>query len=946
MKLRKVQFILLMMAIFLQYASLAQNNKDNKTIIFEEDFNGWTSLASEGWFEYNPQSSNWVDPNGESITFFKQVNADWVMLISPEIDLTNATILTFMHQMGSSVDGQKLEVGIMSDPTDPSTFELLNIVDINNPDWTSDGTETALGGITGTTHIAFNVSASSPPPYTYFFIDDVLITDEGGESNWPNFITDLTIVPADLGVNTAQVSWINPSTEADGDPLTDLDSIVILRNEEWAHTIYNPTIGGSEQLDIDVPAAGLYVFTVTAYNNEGASVSIYNDPPVWIGLDTPSFPENIVLTVTDNITSNLSWTPPSVGAHGAYFDGLVESYKIVRADGIEYTVDGDVLSFTEELEIPGTYNYNVSCVNESGEGNADASNTGAYYFDDYLLAEDFWVSVPALGWQIEGENTNNWYNWPTDYSGGNYKEMIFYSDQSNPFTGIARAVSPIVNTSGLDALTLKFRHAQHWQGGEYTFKVQTSSDGGANWTEVWAIIVDGSMQGTSELVVIDNADVGSEDFQFSIAFEGLSTNLDFLSVDDIWLYEASEIDLVAVNINIPAIIEPDDVISPIANMASWGYLETDFTAVMTIYESDDVIYTSEINSSISGGDDMELTFEDWTALEGNYEIEFVITAEGDENPDNNSLNENFEVLYLNAERTLVVCEEATGTWCGYCPGAAMGLDDLVENGWPVAVVAYHGGDDYETTEGRDRLDFYEISGYPTVTFDGIITSIGGSYSESLYETYLPIIEERLSIPAAVSVEISDVFQQENRVHAHISLESGSPIIGDNIVLLAVFVESHVPESWQGFDELNFVERNMYNGASGYNLDLSDQTEEVYLSIEIDPSWETENSELVVFVQNLDDKEIYNGNKIDLIMVSVNDVEKWVAVYPNPASDYITVSGCEASEINLYTLQGQKLLTETQVTDKTQIDVSGLALGTYIIEIVVNHQKFSKKIMIK
>ncbi|HOH47413.1 MAG TPA: hypothetical protein PLX59_06185, partial [Candidatus Cloacimonadota bacterium] len=48
-------------------------------------------------------------------------------------------------------------------------------------------------------------------------------------------------------------------------------------------------------------------------------------------------------------------------------------------------------------------------------------------------------------------------------------------------------------------------------------------------------------------------------------------------------------------------------------------------------------------------------------------------------------------------RELVVVEVGTGTWCGYCPGAAMGCHDLLENGHAVAVVKNHNGDSYANT---------------------------------------------------------------------------------------------------------------------------------------------------------------------------------------------------------------------------------------------------------
>ena len=49
------------------------------------------------------------------------------------------------------------------------------------------------------------------------------------------------------------------------------------------------------------------------------------------------------------------------------------------------------------------------------------------------------------------------------------------------------------------------------------------------------------------------------------------------------------------------------------------------------------------------------------------------------------------------DRNKVILEIGTGTWCTYCPGAAMGADDLVANGHPVAVIEYHNGDPFANT---------------------------------------------------------------------------------------------------------------------------------------------------------------------------------------------------------------------------------------------------------
>ena len=51
----------------------------------------------------------------------------------------------------------------------------------------------------------------------------------------------------------------------------------------------------------------------------------------------------------------------------------------------------------------------------------------------------------------------------------------------------------------------------------------------------------------------------------------------------------------------------------------------------------------------------------------------------------------------NVQRSFVVLEIGTGTWCVYCPGAAGGADQLVDEGKSVAVIENHNGDSYANT---------------------------------------------------------------------------------------------------------------------------------------------------------------------------------------------------------------------------------------------------------
>lgn len=95
-------------------------------------------------------------------------------------------------------------------------------------------------------------------------------------------------------------------------------------------------------------------------------------------------------------------------------------------------------------------------------------------------------------------------------------------------------------------------------------------------------------------------------------------------------------------------------------------------------------------------------------------------------------------------REMVALEIGTGTWCTYCPGAAMGADDLLANGKFVAVVENHNGDPFANNYSNARNSYYNITGYPTARFDGVLSVVGGSHSSSMYNSYLPKYNQRIA----------------------------------------------------------------------------------------------------------------------------------------------------------------------------------------------------------
>jgi hypothetical protein len=216
-------------------------------------------------------------------------------------------------------------------------------------------------------------------------------------------------------------------------------------------------------------------------------------------------------------------------------------------------------------------------------------------------------------------------------------------------------------------------------------------------------------------------------------------------------------------------------------------------------------------------------------------------------------------------RDKVVVEIGTGTWCQYCPGAAMGADDLISNGYDVAVVEYHNGDSYATSESNARISYYGITGFPTAFFDGVLSVVGGSNTQSMFPSYYPKVNQRMAINSPFSLDVTGTQACFSDITAHVTVQKVGTNSSTNLRLMAVITESDIEVSWQGQDKVDYVCRKMLPNQNGTVLDFSGgDTQSVDLTYSLDPSWVYENCELTVFVQDLNTKEIFQGTKLALL----------------------------------------------------------------------------------
>lgn len=147
-----------------------------------------------------------------------------------------------------------------------------------------------------------------------------------------------------------------------------------------------------------------------------------------------------------------------------------------------------------------------------------------------------------------------------------------------------------------------------------------------------------------------------------------------------------------------------------------------------------------------------------------------------------------------------------------------------------------------------------------------------------------------------------------------------------------------------------------NGAADASVDG-------YMDITASDEWATfttvsftaTNTFAVVYVRSLGsidgDTEVFydNFSLVADATASVNDVfASKISVYPNPASDNITIKSVDQTQfdsIELYNILGSKVVSTTSLINDT-LNVSDLASGVYLLKVNAGVQSATKRIVIQ
>ncbi len=307
------------------------------------------------------------------------------------------------------------------------------------------------------------------------------------------------------------------------------------------------------------------------------------------------------------------------------------------------------------------------------------------------------------------------------------------------------------------------------------------------------------------------------------------------------------------------------------------------------------------------------------------------------------------------DRNYVLVEIGTGTGCPYCPGAAMGADDMIANGDPVAVIEYHNynsSDPFNNPESAARTSYYGITGYPTAFFDGGDAVVGGSYSQSLFPTYHPIAISRSEKASIFNMDFDAQMVSGNNTtfDVNIDVTRTYSYSGNNVKLFLALTETHIPFNWQGQHEINNTCRAMYPDANGTPGTFELNTPEHFdFTVSVPDDYIISNCNLIAFVQDVDTKEVLQTGMVNLgQIVGIHEQgESYTNIYPNPASDEVNVKTVEnMKHITLFNINGQRILDVAIDANHACLNTSSFDKGIYFLNIETTKGKIVRKLIIE
>ena len=478
-----------------------------------------------------------------------------------------------------------------------------------------------------------------------------------------------------------------------------------------------------------------------------------------------------------------------------------------------------------------------------------------------FIRENFDSDDIPSGWTIMENGQDNWSIWPTNQAGGISGGEIKLNWRP-AFIGTTRLVTPAINTTGLNEIIVSFKGFLDYYGqnDNHTLGIATTSDNGTTWNTVWEDTYNYYTQGQHTFLhTVSSSDIGKDNVQFCIFYNGDSNNLNAWYFDDIEIYSLNELNLSMISTTFPNIvgIESNSVTFKVQNTGT-STIDS-FEASYQI--NDETPITETFDADLASTEVADFTFEETlTLIPGSYTLTLsILTVNGDEDLTiDNIITKDVDVAMGNVERTPLI-EHFSSSTCGPCVYANQSMAILTENNpgkysyvkypmnWPLS------GDPYCTAEGLIRKAFYNVVYAPQLFLDGVDNG-GEPISSQMFDTeynrpaYVDIkgafdIQDSI---VNVSVDVMGLVNIPSaRLYATVNEKTTTGNVGTN-----------------GETEFHHIMMKMLNNAEGMEVEVKVGEYEHYeFPIDLSGTFVEDMSDLevTVWLQDYYIHEVYNSH---------------------------------------------------------------------------------------
>ncbi|MEM9545157.1 MAG: Omp28-related outer membrane protein [Bacteroidota bacterium] len=433
-----------------------------------------------------------------------------------------------------------------------------------------------------------------------------------------------------------------------------------------------------------------------------------------------------------------------------------------------------------------------------------------------------------------------------------------------------------------------------------------------------------------------------------------------------------------------------------------GSITNNGSTVVTEFETEialenDVIPFGQSGLNLAKGETIEFVVSedyilpaDLTTLTMN-----VKSVNGGAFDDEDICNDNASVVLFGVEpapHKKVVVEEATGTWCGWCPRGTVWMDRM-NNRYPNEFIgiAVHGGGTNEPMQVDSYDDGLNAPGFPNA-----LVNRGNFIDPSAIEA--PILSA-VAVPSFAMLEHGALWDEDTR-ELTISLDlTAMEQLDPNYRVNVVLTEDGVTGTTSGYAQENYFSGSMDliddNGVNWRDLPSTVPAADMvydhvarailapYLGMEnsfadvlpvdghkaynfsytIPDEFDEENMHIITFLINPNGtintgesttiaEAVENGFTLVTSTHSV-DLDNATSVYPNPMNEYTTVdmnlSETTDVRIEVIDLSGKTAFMKTYNNRsgffRTNVNTSTLPVGTYIMKINTDNFYTTKRISV-